>query len=259
MSASKQRRASVEEILTRAESIKFSPEKIKRTFEEDSTANLPVEIDRWLPDSEFVHAQLFHLLDPLLGQGGSVLDLGAGTGRLSKLLLDRYSQIEVVLLDFSKTLLDRVPGNLSGYEDRYRIVHRDFFDEGPFPVSEVLAVVSAFALHHGTTDQAYRTVYRHIYDVLKPGGVFANIDHVAGSTRQATIENASVWREFLDTDAELPTDDFLLGSFAEDHPRPVSRHFEMMSEVSFMELDVVWKKAIFALYSGSKRAGASAD
>ena len=168
MAAKKQNRASVAEILTKAETMKFSAEKIRRTFEDDSAANLPVEIDRWLPESEFVHRQLFHLLDPLLGEGGRVLDLGAGTGRLSKLLLDRYSQIEVVLLDFSQTMLKRVPGNLSGYEDRYRIEHRDFFDEEPLPGSDASAVVSAFALHHGTTGEVYRSVYRRIFDVLKP-------------------------------------------------------------------------------------------
>lgn len=252
MSANTQGRASVEDILTKAEAIKFSAEKIRRTFEEDSAANLPVEIDRWLPESEFVHDQLFHQLDPLLSEGGSVLELDAGTGRLSRLLLDRYSQIEMVLLDFSLTMLDRVPSNLSGYEDRYRIEHRDFFVDEPFPCSGVSAVVSAFALHHGTTHDVYRSVYRRIFEVLKPNGMFANIDHVAGSTRRLTIENASAWREFLDKDIELPTDQFLLGSFAEDHPLPVSRHFAMMSEAGLKDLDVVWKKAIFALYVGSK-------
>ena len=53
-------------------------------------------------------------------------------------------------------------------------------------------VMSAFAIHHGESDEAYRSVYQRIYEALKPGGIFINLDHVAGEDRVGSIATSVV-------------------------------------------------------------------
>ena len=113
-------------------------------------------------------------------------------------------------------------------------------------------VISAFAIHHGESNEVYRSVYQRIYEALKPGGLFINLDHVAGEDRAGSITNAQKWRDFLDQDGEIESDKFILGSYAEDRPISISTHRRLLLETGFEHVETHWQDMIFGLYSGSK-------
>lgn len=115
----------------------------------------------------------------------SFLDLGCGDGPLSFKIFQGYPEAKGILLDFSETMLKEAEARLNGTAFHAKIVSGDFSDKGwvdhvsrmaPFD-----AVVSGYAIHH-QPDERKKELFREIYGLLKPGGIFINLEHVSSST-----------------------------------------------------------------------------
>jgi SAM-dependent methyltransferase len=91
----------------------------------------------------------------------TVLDLGAGTGKLTRLLVRRYAQvIAVEPLDGMRAILARVVPDARALPGRA--------EEIPLPDAAVDAVFAAQAFHWFAHDEAVAEIAR----VLRPGGTF---------------------------------------------------------------------------------------
>lgn len=126
------------------------------------------------------------------------LDLGCGDGILAATILARYPEARGVLVDFSEPMLEAARERLYGFASQLRFISADFAAAGwtnsinrtPFDV-----IVSGYAIHH-QPDARKRALYGEIYHLLKPGGLFVNLEHVAS----ATSWGEWIWDEyFIDT------------------------------------------------------------
>jgi SAM-dependent methyltransferase len=124
------------------------------------------------------------------------LDLGAGDGGFAELITDLFPGSTGVLVDFSGPMLAaaetrRMPG--------WQIVRGDLSDpawrDGLPRGDGYDAVVSRFAIHH-LPDARKRELYAEAYDLLEPGGVFLNWEHVETGGLAAGLFD-EYWRERL--------------------------------------------------------------
>jgi SAM-dependent methyltransferase len=128
---------------------------------------------------------MVRLIAALAAPARRVLDLGCGNGILAAAILHRYPNAEAVLLDFSEAMLEAARQNPSLRTARVRYVLADFGD--PAWVSAVAGwvpfdvVVSGLAIHH-QPDERKRALYAEIHDLLAPGGLFLNVEHVSSPT-----------------------------------------------------------------------------
>jgi tRNA (cmo5U34)-methyltransferase len=127
------------------------------------------------------------------------------------------------------------------------------------------AVVSSLAIHHldGTEKQA---LFRAVYDMLAPGGVFVVADvlepaHPRGQTVAARAWDEAVRQRALALDGDTAAFDFFTrdGWNLYRHPDPMdkpSRLFDQLqwlTAAGFTDVDVHWLKAGHAVYSGHKQ------
>lgn len=111
----------------------------------------------------------------------SFLDLGCGDGILGRAILEGNPKSRGVFVDLSETMIEAARKKL-GKRRGARVILSDFgkkdwikdiSEYAPFDV-----VVSGFAIHH-QPDTRKKGIYREIYSLLAPGGVFLNMEHVS--------------------------------------------------------------------------------
>ena len=154
----------------------------------------PMNSEEWI-DPEHVSAYLANagrfphrsegegvLFDHLPAQPRRILDIGTGDGRLLALALAARPGSTGVALDFSPVMLAGARARFAG-DERVEIVEHDLTRPLPDELGSFDAVISSLVIHH-LEDERKRALYGEILELLEPGGVFANLEHVASPTRR---------------------------------------------------------------------------
>ncbi len=171
-----------------------------------------------------------------------VLDLGTGDGRLLALLKQGRPEIVGVGVDFSEVMLDAARERFAG-DQRVELVQHDLSE--PLPaLGRFDAVISSFAIHHLEHDRK-RSLYREAFDLLEPGGVFANFEHVASPTHRLHLAFFEAIEEPIEN--EDPSDRTL----------DVHTQLQWLRALGFDDVDCYWKWLEMALLVGVKPGGSS--
>jgi tRNA (cmo5U34)-methyltransferase len=168
-----------------------------------------------------------------------ILDLGTGDGRLLALVLESRPEASGIALDFSDVMLAAARERFAG-EERVEIVEHDLVE--PLPaLGSFDAVVSSMAIHHLEHDRK-RALYGEAFDLLEPGGVFANFEHVASPTKRL---HAAF---FAAIDEPLENED------PSDRTLDVETQLGWLRELGFDDVDCYWKWLEVALMIGVRPA-----
>lgn len=115
------------------------------------------------------------------------LDLGCGDGVMARVLRTRYPDAHAVLLDFSDAMLDAARRTFDG-DTNVTFVCADY--STPDWVNHVSApfdlIVSGYSIHH-QPDARKQGVYRELLALLRPGGLFLNLEHVASQAQWGEV------------------------------------------------------------------------
>jgi ubiquinone/menaquinone biosynthesis C-methylase UbiE len=198
-----------------------------------------------------------------------VLDLGCGDGVLLETIMAAYPDATGVALDGSAAMLERARARL-GDTGRVQFVQADFNDAA---WSDALhggvtfdAVVSGFAIHH-SEDMRKRELYAEVFGLLKPGGVFINVEHVASATprgeqffEEAWVENVARFRrengEHVDYAAAL-AEFRARPDKAANRLAPVETQLSWFREIGFADVDCYWKQFELAVLAGYRPVASS--
>jgi tRNA (cmo5U34)-methyltransferase len=177
------------------------------------------------------------LLDEIPSSARRVLDLGSGDGRLVALVLGARPQARGVALDFSPPMLQRLKERFAS-NSRVDVIEHDL--ASPLPdLGTFSAVVSSFAIHH-LAHERKRKLYREIWSMVEPGGVFCNLEHVASPTIR-------VHHRFLDAMGITPEQEDPSNKLLD-----VGSQLRWLREIGFEDVDCYWKWRELALLVGHK-------
>jgi len=177
-------------------------------------------------------ALLEHLPEP----ADRVLDIGTGDGRLLALVLAARPDATGVAVDFSPTMLDAARSRFAN-SNRVEVLEHDL-GQTLATLGTFDAVVSSFAIHH-CSNARKRALYGEVLALLRLGGVFLNLEHVASPTdrlHDAFLAAIGYTRETEDRSNIL---------------LDVETQLRWLRDVGFDDVDCHWKWRELALLGGS--------
>ncbi len=185
------------------------------------------------------------------GDKPDILDVGAGTGLLTALVLERYPQAAVTLIDLSEAML-KIAKQRFFRRERTRFITGDYTyvdPGGPFDI-----IVSALSIHH-LPDEGKRQLYHRIFRLLRPGGIFVNADQVLGESAWHQRWFMDYWEDYVSkgplSKAEREEIRGRRDTLDKNARLPVQ--LEWLREAGFSDVDVVYKNRIFVVFSGRKQ------
>ncbi len=179
------------------------------------------------------------LLEHVPGDARRILDLGTGDGRLLALLRRDRREMGGVGLDVSELMLEAARERFAG-DAAIELVKHDLAE--PLPaLGRFDAVVSSLAIHHLEHERKH-ALYGEVFELLSPGGIFANFEHVSSPTHRLHLAFFAAIGEPLEY--EDPSDRLL----------DVETQLVWLRELGFDDVDCYWKWLELALLVGVKPA-----
>jgi tRNA (cmo5U34)-methyltransferase len=192
------------------------------------------------------------------------LDLGAGDGALSALMLSVFGQAEAVLVDFSEPMLAGVERRLAG-AGKWQIVRGDLSDPSwrdELPDGSYGAAVSSLAIHH-LPGPRKRALYCEVFELLEDGAMFVNLDYVTvvgplhGLWDEQLVANSlRLERERGGGRSADELERNLCGDADEDRPDTVEDQVQWLRDAGFEQVEVHFKWAEVAVFGGIRPQGA---
>ena len=204
-----------------------------------------------IPDfTGFYRAALWAAEIPPLRKSPAILDIGAGTGILSELMVQRYPGAIITLLDISENMLELAKRRFQARANIHFIIadySREDFGK------EYDIICSALSIHH-LTNVNKRGLYRRIFEALNRGGLFINADQVQGESEWMHQRNLEYWDEFI-MHAGLPRKEaeaVLSRRDRYDRMEKLSVQLRWLREAGFSDMELVYKNRPFVVFLGRK-------
>ncbi|MBR9998422.1 MAG: class I SAM-dependent methyltransferase [Cyclobacteriaceae bacterium] len=191
------------------------------------------------------------------------VDLGCGDGILGRQLFGYWPESKGIFIDYSEPMMQaaREKGkDIVSVTEYYLLDYREkTWRNSLSHALPVDVVISGFSIHHLEDDQKYR-VYQDIFEILRPGGIFLNLEHVA--SRDQYIEkvfdevftdglyeyhqnhNASITRQEI-MDKYYKREDKILNKLT-----LVEIQCDWLREIGFLHVDCFFKLFELALFGG---------
>jgi tRNA (cmo5U34)-methyltransferase len=192
-----------------------------------------------------------------------LLDLGCGDGILGRTIMAAHPESQCVFVDFSEHMIEEAKKKAKS--DRSTFFVQDFGEQNwihslqkdaPFDL-----VLSGLAIHH-QPDEKKRAIYRDIFDLLKPGGLFLHLEHVSSRSNWAkeVFEEYfvdSLWkhhqRQGGSKSRDAVAEEFRNNpGHASNILSPLNLQCQWLEEIGFVDVDCFFKLFEMTVFGGRK-------
>jgi tRNA (cmo5U34)-methyltransferase len=197
------------------------------------------------------------LVHGFLPEVRTFLDLGCGDGILGRYIHNQYPDAYGYYLDYSEHMISELKKKLKYKSD---CIFEDYSKDqwlvriaGGKPFDLIL---SGYSIHH-LEDADKEKLYVRIYNLLKPGGLFLNLEHVASRTKEIEKIHDQLFIDSLFSfhKMEKPKEK-IRAEYVDREDKKLNKlsfvenQCEWLRETGFAEVDCYFKIFELALFGG---------
>lgn len=201
-----------------------------------------------IPCFDQFYGTALSLLEPE-HEAPSILDLGAGTGLFSRMILHQFPQARLTLIDFSEKMLQEARLRFGSHSNVNYIVG----DYTNYSFTEKFdMVVSSLSIHHLPHMQK-RQLFIDIFGMLREGGIFVNADQVQGTTPYTDSYYRERWLKSIhESGLEMEAINASIERRKQDINARMEDQLRWMDQAGFADVDCMFKYFDFAVFYGRK-------
>ncbi|MBN1120887.1 MAG: class I SAM-dependent methyltransferase [Anaerolineae bacterium] len=215
-------------------------------------------IRQLLPLAEQQIEIMMRLIETTQSGVSRVLDIGCGDGIVGRSIRSVYPECTLVFVDYSEPMLEAATAILPPQPPATSYRLADFGEAGwqkdIAPGFDVIA--SRYAIHH-VPHEAKQRLYEDIFEMLNPGGIFINVEHVAsrGSLGERLFNDMLIDTIYGQSE-EGTTREEVAEAFHNRKDKddnilaPVEDQCGWLRRIGFVEVDVYLKIAELAVFAG---------
>jgi len=177
----------------------------------------------------------------------SVLDLDAGTGLLTEMLIKQFHNAKIMLIDVSAEMIKIAKERLKEYST---ISYQNADYTKTFPAEKYDLIVSSLSIHH-LPDEAKIDLFNQIKKSLYKNSFFVNADQVLGESDEIEKNYHANWLQEVKKNGV--TKGPLTGALdrmKEDKTAPLSAQLKWLKDQNFSAVNCWYKNYRLAVYSG---------
>jgi ubiquinone/menaquinone biosynthesis C-methylase UbiE len=179
----------------------------------------------------------------------NIVDLGVGTGLLTREIYELYPEARYTLIDISKDMLTIAKERFAGLEN-FEFIECNYGDD--IPVTACDLICSGLSIHHLENEGKAR-LYENIYRKLDKGGCLINLDQFNEESSILSDMYDEWWRNFIDTN-DLTSEE--KAGWAErrklDREISIRETMELMKNSGFETAECVYKFMKFGVVMAIK-------
>ncbi len=174
----------------------------------------------------------------------SILDLGAGTGLLTKFLYEKFPNAKYTLVDISDQMMDIAKQRFANM-DNFSFLITDYSKE--LPINQFDLITSALSIHHLDNDSK-SFLYSNIYKNLPENGYFINHDQFNASTTFINEKYNKYWYDFIEQSSILQLErDSWLKRRELDKENTISETINLLEQIGFRHVECIYSYMKFGV------------
>ncbi len=136
---------------------------------------------------------MINFISSVIFEPESILDLGAGTGLLSKFWFTHFKNSKYTLVDIADQMLEVAKKRFQGLTN-FKYIIADYSKD--FPQGNYNLISSALSIHHLSDDEK-ANLFKKIFKELPAKGYFVNFDQFNANSKLMTDFYNSWWYEHI--------------------------------------------------------------
>jgi tRNA (cmo5U34)-methyltransferase len=205
-----------------------------------------------IPCFDDYYETMTNFLSSIIPEPKSILDLGAGTGLLSKFWFNHFKNSKYTLVDVADQMMEIAKKRFQGLTN-FNYLIADYSKD--FPKGTYDLISSALSIHHLSNEDKLN-LYKSIFNQLPDKGYFVNFDQFNGNTKLMTDLYNNWWYEHIKNSGITG---YEKNSWSErrkvDKENSVEESIKMLKEAGFKIVECVYRYmkfgVIFAIKSST--------